>query len=292
MVTGSWQVAADAADVCIRELGEVTELRDACGLVNSIWSANGQEPLVGVSLLRALTHAGNYVAGAFTDGELVGTVVGFRGDRGTGPELHSHITVVASGYQSRRVGFAMKLHQRDWALRRQIPTVTWTFDPLVRRNAFFNLVKLGARPVRYLPDFYGAMTDAVNAGNDSDRLLIEWHLREPQVVRACSGAHPVWTAAGLIAHGARAALNEDRQGLPSPDTPSTRFVLVKVPSDVGTLRRERSEVAGAWRRSVREVIGTLLTEGASVIGFTRDGWYVLDRGGVAAGGDHPATGMS
>jgi predicted GNAT superfamily acetyltransferase len=31
--------------------------------------------------------------------------------------------------------------------------VTWTFGPLVRRNAYFNLVKLGATAVAFHKDF-------------------------------------------------------------------------------------------------------------------------------------------
>ena len=65
--------------------------------------------------------------------------------------------------------------------------MTWTFDPLVRRNAYFNTVKLAARPVNYLVDFYGEMTDEINTGQGSDRLLVQWPLLAPEVVGAASG---------------------------------------------------------------------------------------------------------
>ncbi len=56
----------------------------------------------------------------------------------------------------------MKLHQRAWAIARGIPVIEWTFDPLVARNAYFNIRKLGAMPVEYLPNFYGIMGDGIN----------------------------------------------------------------------------------------------------------------------------------
>ena len=55
----------------------------------------------------------------------------------------------------------------------------WTFDPLVRRNAWFNIAVLGAEVREYLPSFYGSMTDAINAGDDSDRLLVTWDVGRP-----------------------------------------------------------------------------------------------------------------
>ena len=74
------------------------------------------------------------------------------------------------------VGFELKQHQRRWCLERGVKTIEWTTDPLVRRNAYFNLTKLGARASDYLVNFYGAMTDGLNAGEESDRLLISWEL--------------------------------------------------------------------------------------------------------------------
>ena len=77
------------------------------------------------------------------------------------------------------LGRAMKLHQRAWAADHGLAWVTWTFDPLVRRNAWFNLDVLGAQVHEYLVDFYGPIDDAINAGDESDRLLVAWPTRRP-----------------------------------------------------------------------------------------------------------------
>ena len=104
-----------------------------------------------LELLRAFTKAGNYVGGAFDGGRLVGACVGFF-HAPAEDALHSHIAGVAPGLTGRNVGFALKLHQRAWALLRGVSEIAWTFDPLVSRNAYFNLVKLGAPAGRVPPE--------------------------------------------------------------------------------------------------------------------------------------------
>ncbi|TDD17155.1 GNAT family N-acetyltransferase [Kribbella turkmenica] len=271
------QAAARSAGVHVREIHEVTELHKVCELFHRTWSPRDEDPLTTVSMLRALAHVGNYIAGAFVDGQLVGAAVGFRGDRGGGELLHSHIAAVAPELRGRSVGFALKLHQRSWSLQHGIPIVTWTFDPLVSRNAYFNLTKLGAGLAAYMPSFYGIMSDQINAGDETDRVLVEWRLDSPRVVQACTGRHESWEVRALRAGGAVIGLGEDAAHRPVHRDSAGQIVLVKVPPDVERLRRESRDAAHAWRRAVREMLGGLMAEGASVIGFAKDGWYVVER---------------
>ena len=178
--------AAEAARVSIRELTDLADLEAACRLFDEIWRPSPANPPLTLELMRALTKAGNYAAGAYDGTRLVGACVGFFGPPAE-ESLHSHIAGVSADMAGRSVGFALKLHQRAWALRRDVTEIAWTFDPLVRRNAYFNLVKLGARPAEYLPNFYGGMNDGINGGADSDRLLMHWDLRSPLVAAACAG---------------------------------------------------------------------------------------------------------
>jgi predicted GNAT superfamily acetyltransferase len=130
--------AATHAGVTLRELREVEETRDVVALLAEIWGRADNPPLP-AELLRAFSKSGNYVAGAYAGDRLVGTCIGFHGDPAT-QVLHSHIAGVVPGMAGRNVGFALKLHQRAWALRRGVQVIEWTFDPLVARNAYFNLV--------------------------------------------------------------------------------------------------------------------------------------------------------
>jgi predicted GNAT superfamily acetyltransferase len=263
--------AAVAAGIEVREIWELAELDAVVRLYGAIWG-NGTNPQVTVELLRALTKAGNYVGGAFMGDRLVGACVGFF-HAPSEDALHSHIAGVSREGIGRGIGFALKLHQRAWALRRGVSEVAWTFDPLVSRNAYFNLVKLGARADEYLPNFYGAMTDSINGGDDSDRLLVRWRLADPGVVEACSG-RPATTQL----RGAVVALGRSDTGAPVKGPLDGSTCLVAVPADIEALRVEDPAVARQWRTAVRETLGVLMSDGARITGFDRAGWYVVRRG--------------
>ncbi|MEV7013173.1 hypothetical protein AB0N02_42270, partial [Streptosporangium sp. NPDC051022] len=134
---------AGAAGVRIAELSGIGDFEGVRRLFDDIWQSDPGNAPISVELMRALSHAGNYVAGAYDGERLVGASVAFLAAP-VGRALHSHVTGAAAG---RGAGLALKLHQRAWALERGLDRITWTYDPLVRRNAHFNLVKLGARPV-------------------------------------------------------------------------------------------------------------------------------------------------
>lgn len=268
--------AAKAAGVTVREVTEISELVEVVRLYATIWGRDDNPPMT-LELLRAFTKAGNYVGGAFDGATLVGACVGFF-HAPAEDALHSHIAGVASGATGRNVGFALKLHQRAWALLRGVSEVVWTFDPLVSRNAYFNLVKLGAQPVEYLPDFYGAMRDAINGADESDRLLVSWRLRDPAVVAACSGLSTSAVAADELAAGAVVALGVSEAGEPVPGRLDGETSLVAVPPDIEALRVADPAAAQRWRLAVREALIALVAQGADITGFDRSGWYVVRRG--------------
>jgi predicted GNAT superfamily acetyltransferase len=269
--------AASAAGIEMRLVTDLAELRAVYRFYESIWRADPADAAVTPNMLRALSKAGNYVAGAYDGSGLIGACVGFFAAP-TRHELHSHIAAVSVAARGRSVGRAMKLHQRAWALDQGVSTVSWTFDPLVSRNAYFNLVKLGGTPVQYLPDFYGNMGDAINGDDTTDRLLLRWDLTAEHVARSAQGLHRYWDAEALRESGAVTGLGRSPHGHPVPGTADGRTVLVAVPADIETLRGTDPACARQWRSAVGDVLGPLLDEGASVRGFDRAGWYVLDRG--------------
>lgn len=263
--------AARSAGVSVCQLADLAHLQAVQHLYEGIWRPEGKTPPVTTELLRALTKAGSYVGGAFDGGELVGACVGFfspPADRA----LHSHIAGVAAGMRGRNVGYALKLHQRAWALRHQVAEISWTFDPLVRRNAYFNLGKLAAVPTEYLPNFYGRMNDGINGSEDTDRLLVTWRLAAPETALACTGRRPVPHTEGAVT--ALGISPHDRPVLGGLEGPT---VLVAVPDDIEKLRATDPALAAGWRSALRDVLGGLLAEGARVTGFDRAGGYVVER---------------
>lgn len=266
-------VAARAARVLVRPVSSLAELTTLDRMLAGIWQDDASGPLLSTELLRALAKSGNYVAGAFDGGTLVGAAVAFFAAPGE-RELHSHIAGVSATAAGRSVGFALKQHQRVWALQRGISTISWTFDPLVARNAYFNLAKLGAIPTEYLANFYGPMHDRINSDDDSDRLMVRWDLAAPAVVSASAGK-PVRCVRPATA---TVALRRSGTGGPVPGSFRGQTVVVAVPEDIETLRRRAPGAAKDWRVAVRETLSTLLADRLRFAGFDRDGWYVLTRG--------------
>ncbi|MFH8982775.1 GNAT family N-acetyltransferase [Streptomyces varsoviensis] len=269
--TAAARAAARASRTSIRTLSSLAELESVQRLYERIWRPDGKIPPITAELLRALAKAGSYVSGAYDGDELVGACAGFFAPPAE-RALHSHIAGVADATRGRNVGYALKLHQRAWALRHGVTEISWTFDPLVRRNAYFNLHKLAAGATEYLPDFYGPMNDGINGSDATDRLLVTWPLKAPETVAACAGRPPAVSTAGAVT-----GLSVSPRERPVPGRLDGPTVLVAVPEDIERLRAADPASGAAWRSALREVLGGLLADGARVTGFDRAGWYIVER---------------
>ena len=212
-------------------------------LMQGVWGVSA--PLVTIEMQSAIAHSGGYVSAAFEADRMVGASVGFLANHHGEVALHSHITGVVDSMRHAGIGRTIKLHQRAWAAERGINWIVWTFDPLVRRNAWFNIALLGADVEAYLPAFYGPMTDAINAGDESDRLLIAWDVRAPIPSQPRDGS----------------------------DCGSA--LLVPTPSDIVGLRQSDPRAVAQWRSDTRDALTAALETGRQVLGFTRDGSYVI-----------------
>lgn len=253
----------------MRELVGSREMTDASTLWDAIWFRADAGHEVDPALMVALSHAGGYLAAAFVDGAMVGAALGFWGGPGSGT-LHSHITGVLPGHAGRGIGPALKQHQRDWVLARGGTAITWTYDPLVSRNAYVN-ARLGARPERYLPDLYGALDDDLNRGDPSDRLVVRWDLTGVPPPRSAvpAVALVVEELGRPVVQGSVAEL-EARP--PEARTP----VSVAVPDDVTGLRRTDPGTASRWRTAVRDALQPLLDRGWVITGFDRGPGYRVE----------------
>jgi predicted GNAT superfamily acetyltransferase len=280
--------------VDVRTLHRIEDLAVAEALFAATWP--GQPPVT-AALLKAIEHTGGYVAGAFASGaggavrpgQMIGAAAGFLAAH-PGPALHSHLAAVVPAARGSGVGYALKVHQRAWAAERGLTAVTWTFDPLVRRNAWFNIAKLGAGIAEYLVDFYGPMDDGINDGDASDRLLAVWPVLLPgdhaipadHAIRADHVAPPSLDRHGLHDHGKGiggdeidAALEEvDGRPVVRAVPGAARRVAVATPPDVESLRRTDRDLAHAWRIAVRGQLAPRLA-GGRIVGFTRSGSYLV-----------------
>ncbi len=237
-------------------------MAEVIDVLGEVWRS--ATPMATVEMLVAIAHAGGYICLAVddttddtTDGSNtergnvrrpLGASIGLPARHSGGPALHSHVTGLVPSARGAGVGRAIKLHQRAWAAANGIERIVWTFDPLVRRNAWFNIAVLGAEVCEYLPSFYGAMTDEINAGDESDRLLVTWDVHRPLPVRPLDGA-----GAGT--------------GAPRE--------LIPTPVDVVALRRTDPSAVAVWRMDTRRALTSALAAGRAVIGFTTAGDYVI-----------------
>jgi len=227
-------------DLQVRLLEEVADLSDVDDLFVQVWGRG--VPVLGVELMRAISHAGGYICGAYLDGRMVGASAAFLGRHGSRLALHSHATGVSPSARGLQVGRALKLHQRDWAREQGVEVITWTFDPLVRRNAWFNLARLGARPVEYLIDFYGPMSDAINAGDETDRLLLAWEVNE-----SAAAPEPI---------------------------PHEGLLRIPTPADIESMRYDDPAAARQWRQQLRAALHDPVQQ-HRVVGFTSEGDYLV-----------------
>ena len=260
----------------IRELSEVEDLRALSRLLGVVWGRDGEEEMSS-NLLRALAHSGNYIAGAFAGGRMIGGLVGWLGGHPRkGLLMHSHILGVLPDTQARGIGFDLKQHQRAWCLERDVRLMEWTTDPLVRRNAYFNLTKLGATASEYLVNFYGAMEDGINAGDESDRLLISWQLDSAKAEAAAAGRPEELDVEKLREWGCDPIVTVGPSGEPVITQSSARVLICEVPEDIVAMRHSDPELARAWRAAAREALGGAVARGYAISGATRSGWYVLE----------------
>ena len=226
----------------IRVLHHLNEMQQLQACTDLVWGP-GTGNMVSADFLMALSHAGGYVSGAFTStdsGEIMvacsfGMLAQHRGDWC----LHSHITGVSPTLQNSGLGTAMKNHQKQWAIDAGLAAITWTFDPLVRRNAWFNIERLGANAVEFHINFYGPLNDEINGDDETDRLLARWDIDSPRARKTDSDA-----------------------------------IFIETPEDIVQLRRTDPDAARAWRLKIRHELSKAFTT-HEVTGFTSKGSYTL-----------------
>ncbi|ONI91792.1 hypothetical protein ALI144C_00655 [Actinosynnema sp. ALI-1.44] len=227
-----------------------------------VWQTPASQPPFGPDALRAVVHSGGAVHYASGDGVVAASVLVF------GPlESHAVYSMIAAARTSDRgYGFVLKQAQRVWALERGATTMIWTFDPLVSRNAHFNLAKLGAVATEYSEDFFGPIDDGVNGHDDTDRLTAVWPLVEPRPHHVEVPDLREVDIDPRLAPDGKPFFARDDSGY-----------WCRVPRDIVATRRQDQPRAATWRTAVRGVMLPVFDGGFVATGFSRSGWYHLTR---------------
>ncbi|MFM8992785.1 MAG: GNAT family N-acetyltransferase [Actinomycetota bacterium] len=229
-----------------------------------VWGYRGMVPN---EVIIATVHAGGSASLAGVGDALVGAGWGCLGAHDVehylhSPvmrTLHSHVTGVVPEYGSLGVGEALKRHQWLWAHEHALDAITWTFDPLVRRNAYFNLVKLGAIVTEYHEDFYGAISDGLNRGEHTDRLVVTWR------VAGCGGTPPMGRHVDVA-----------EWSVSTPEDVEALRVADRAAHGAAD-RASRHADAHAWRVRQRADLRKVFSGGWKIAGLMSDGSYAVVR---------------
>lgn len=163
----------------IRPLTEISEFEQCVQLQREAWGWQDID-LLPSRFLVVQHHIGGLLLGAWEGDRLIGFINATPGIRNGMPYWHSHMLAVVDDRRGAGIGSSLKLAQRDHALQRGIRLIEWTYDPLESKNAYINIVKLGAIIRRYYVNHYGTTTASLQHGLDSDRVIAEWWISDPR----------------------------------------------------------------------------------------------------------------
>ena len=260
-------------------------------LQRAVWPGS-ETDVVPVHMLITAVHNGGLLVGAFVDEQLIGFVFGFPGIEftpdGPRPKHCSHMMGIHPAQRDAGIGFALKRAQWQMVRHQGLDHITWTYDPLLSRNAYLNIAKLGAVCNTYRRSEYGDMRDGLNAGLPSDRFLVDWWINTRRVDRRLSkrARRPL-----KLDDFSKAELQPlyslERQADQLPRPPehfsplNGNLTLAEIPSDFGTLKAADFLLARDWRFFTREVFETAFADGYIVTDFIYDqsrSFYVLAHG--------------
>ena len=225
----------------IRDLITDDQFREVVQLQQTIWGFNDAD-LLPVRFFVVASKIGGQVFGAYDAGNGEERMVAFcLAIPGLKPDgrtyLHSHMLGVLPEYRNSGLGRRLKMHQKDLALARGIDLIEWTFDPLEIKNAYFNIVRLGAIVRRYVRNQYGVTSSPLAGGLPTDRCIAEWWIAAPP---------------------ARAAVAEG----------------VRLPVDIAAIRSEDPDRAREIQSELADQFEAAFARGLAVIGVERDDeWF-------------------
>lgn len=257
----------DTSAIVIRDIESFEEMRAVEELQKEVWEFADLD-VVPRAIFVASIEVGAVLVGAYDGSALVGFVYGFPGFENGQTAHHSHMLAVKPDYRSSNLGYQLKLAQRERVLAQDIDQITWTFDPLQSRNAYFNFAKLGVIADSYRVDFYGAATSSFLHQAGTDRLWVTWLINSERVRERLNDERKV----SVLPDGTR-PLVEVGIDLAPRITESTDlqggYLVIEIPADINALQLEKPGLAVEWRKATRWAFSHAMTQGYVVEEFYR-----------------------
>lgn len=259
-------------------LTETEDFQKVFQLETTIWQMEGGDA-VSPHTMHAVSHNGGSVIGAELNGAMIGFVFGFPAYKNGIVYLWSHIAGTIDAYRGQGIGVQLKLEQRTWAMANGYDLIGWTFDPLQRGNANFNLRRLGATCTSYAENIYGDMQDGLNKGMKSDRFKAAWVLNDARVRAIAEGMTLPYATSDfpedcfLLRRDSDGTLNQ-AETMPV----NVPFCFIEIPQNLTALKHENLEAARRWQLAFRSAAQLALAHRYAVVDFiTQDVqcFYVL-----------------
>lgn len=259
-----------------RLLTTIDELETVVDLQAEVWGLDIREA-VPSNILVPIVRGGGMALGAFDDGQMIGFAFGLPLRHAGEWSLLSHMTGVLPHYQGQAIGFALKQQQRIWALDNGYTTIHWTYDPMRRGNANFNLRRLGTTASSYHINRYGDMRDSINAGMPSDRLEVVWSLNDSHVNALAAGERlePIADTGAFLVSADGDDITTDLSPLHSGAP-----CRIEIPRHLAALKQKDINRAKAWQLAIREAFTAAFATNYAAVDFeTIDErcWYILQR---------------
>jgi predicted GNAT superfamily acetyltransferase len=282
----------------IRPLTTVEECRTVAELEKVVWGYTTADDVVPPPLLTASIRRGGVLLGAFDEaGAMKGFAYAMPAMKDGQPTLWSHMMGVASDARGSGLGLALKLAQRQYALRMGIELIEWTCDPLQALNAHIGFAKLGIVSEEYEENLYGESDSPLHRGTPTDRFVAQWHLSTPHVerriaaagrsgrgVRGPMGVRDSAVMAAVLVNPSISAGAWLGPGKADMDVEAARL-LVEIPCGFSDLLNREPRLALDWRLATRQIFQTYFARGYRAVDFFlgRDegrGQYLLARAGA------------
>ena len=248
-----WRRLVRGRDVVFRELATLAELEPIEGLQREVFGTSDLD-VMPANALVVIPDTGGAVLAAEVGGELAGALWGFGGFLHGRPRIVSDWMGIRAQFRSLGLGAELKRLQAALALVAGVGEIVWTVDPLRAANARLNVAKLGATSHRYEIDRYGAYAAGLYGTMPTDRLHMEWDLRDLAVLARLCGEPPP-------------------APVPLEHDPSADQLVVPIPADIDSLLATDPVASLEARLRVREQLQAAFATGYVLDGFrpARDG---------------------
>lgn len=273
----------DELKVTIAGFRNAKDYSSCVDIQREVWKFEDVDVLP-VPMLLVTDHCGGITLGAYNSlGEMIGFATSILGMDGGEIIQHSHMLAVRAAYRNFDVGYKLKLAQRKEALRRKIKVITWTFDPMMPLNAYFNLGKLGAWCGSYEENFYGETTSMLHRGLPTDRLFTRWELDSDAVRQRLESGPPRHDLRKDLKKFVR--INELEEVAPGMTSSSAAKLnctadqlLFEVPYNLPDIKSRNLGVALEWQGKMRQVFRSYFRKGYAATDF----WVAEDEGHLRA----------